>query len=104
MIRVMPDAPVPAVEGDVGGGNRRSGVNVGLPAHSRRGAEGCRRSQFDPTRTFKGVRVDERRRQTRMLGPQRLFADRQRAPVERRGLGVVALGFVKLRPKGRSYS
>ncbi len=37
-------------------GNRRiadaQGVNVGLPAHSRRGAEGCRRSQFDPKLPF----------------------------------------------------
>ncbi len=38
MIRVMP--------------NRRSGLNVGLRAHSRPSLEGCRRSQFDPKLPF----------------------------------------------------
>ena len=44
MIRVMPDTPVPAVEGDDGGGNRRSGVNVGLPAVTRPVSERSRTS------------------------------------------------------------
>ena len=30
-------------------------MNVGLPSHSRRNATRCRRSQFDPTRTFRFV-------------------------------------------------
>jgi len=35
--------------------NRRSGLNVGLSPHSRRSARRWRRSQFDPTRTFRFV-------------------------------------------------
>ncbi len=49
MIRVMPDTPVPAVEGDDGGGNRRSGVNVGLPAVTRPVSERSRTSDSGQT-------------------------------------------------------
>ncbi len=66
-------------------GNRRiadaQGVNVGLPAHSRRGAEGCRRSQFDPFRKFGMVLASSPVRNHSPLSTARYLA----SPIEKAG-------------------